>query len=78
MLSVMKKSLLIAALMLLVAGSASAYDFMYNGLAYKITGTNPNTVKVTCQYTYANTSTKARYDKEAVAGKLIIPSGVVS
>ena len=70
----MKKSLLIAALMLLVAGSASAYDFMYNGLAYKITGTNPNTVKVTCQYTYANTSTKARYDKEAVAGKLIIPS----
>ena len=41
----MKKNLLTAALLLLASLSASAYDFMYNGLCYNITG--DNTVSVT-------------------------------
>ena len=41
----MKKILLTAALLLLASLSASAYDFMYNGLCYNITG--DNTVSVT-------------------------------
>ena len=41
----MKKILLTAALLLLASLSASAYDFMYNGLCYNITG--DNTVSLT-------------------------------
>ena len=71
----MKKILLIAVLML-VAGSASAYDFMSSGLCYKITGTNPNTVMVTCQNQYDASSTKARYDRLDGWGRLEIPQYV--
>lgn len=67
----MKHSLLMAALLLLVSVSASAYDFMYNGLCYKITSNNPKTAKVVSQYTYSNTSVKARYDD--INGTLVIP-----
>ena len=70
----MKKFLFTAALLLLVALSASAYDFMVDGLCYKITGSNPNTVKVCAQNEYAETSTKARYP--GLEGDIVIPQTV--
>ena len=65
----MKKSLLFAVLLLLACGSAGAYDFMYNGLAY-IT-TSSNTVTVTSQYARSASSTENRYDD--ISGALVIP-----
>lgn len=65
----MKKSLLIAALTLLVTASAGAYDFKVGGLCYNITGTDPNTVEVTFENEKA-----PRYT--SLSGLLTIPSSV--
>ena len=57
-------SLLVALVVAALATTASAYDFIANpgAFCYKITGTNPPTVTLTYQKTYANTNNSARYD----------------
>ena len=72
----MKKILSLAAILLLVCVNARAYDFMVDGLCYKITGTNPNTVKVCAQNEYAETSTKYRYNN--LEGDIVIPQTVTN
>lgn len=72
----MKKVLSLAAILLLVALSARAYDFMVDGLCYKITGSNPNTVKVCAQKEYASTSSSPRYP--GLEGDIVIPQTVTN
>lgn len=68
----MKRFLSLIMLLLLISGSASAkYDFQSNGLFYRITGKNPNTVTVTYERA---TSSNATYSN--LVGDIVIPGTV--
>lgn len=69
-------SLLAVLVVATLATTASAYDFMYDDLCYKITDASAKTVMLTYQRTYADTNGSARYDY--INGVIDIPETVLN